>query len=70
MTKTNNETIRDDYALRRLHFMGSPHVIATALLNGPDGLTLIDPGRPRACRRSRLAWAAMDYRCAMCAGFF
>ena len=31
-----------------LHFMGSPHVIATALLNGPDGLTLIDPG-PTSC---------------------
>ncbi len=31
-----------------LHFMGSRHVIATALLNGPDGLTLIDPG-PTSC---------------------
>ena len=31
-----------------LHFRGSPRVIATALLNGPDGLTLIDPG-PTSC---------------------
>ena len=31
-----------------LHFRGSPHVIATAVLNGPDGLTLIDPG-PTSC---------------------
>ena len=31
-----------------LQFRGSPHVIATALLNGPDGLTLIDPG-PTSC---------------------
>lgn len=31
-----------------LQFRGSPRVIATALLNGPDGLTLIDPG-PTSC---------------------
>ncbi len=31
-----------------LQFMGSPRVIATALLNGPGGLTLIDPG-PTSC---------------------
>ena len=31
-----------------LQFMGSPGVIATALLNGPGGLTLIDPG-PTSC---------------------
>ena len=31
-----------------LHFRGSPRVIATALLDGPDGLTLIDPG-PTTC---------------------
>jgi glyoxylase-like metal-dependent hydrolase (beta-lactamase superfamily II) len=31
-----------------LHFRGSPRVIATALLNGPDGLTLVDPG-PTSC---------------------
>ena len=31
-----------------LHFRGSPRVIATALLDGPDGLTLIDPG-PTSC---------------------
>jgi glyoxylase-like metal-dependent hydrolase (beta-lactamase superfamily II) len=31
-----------------LHFSGSPRVIATALLNGPEGLTLVDPG-PTSC---------------------
>ena len=31
-----------------LHFRGSPRVIATALLNGPEGLTLVDPG-PTSC---------------------
>jgi glyoxylase-like metal-dependent hydrolase (beta-lactamase superfamily II) len=31
-----------------LQFRGSPRVIATALLNGPNGLTLIDPG-PTSC---------------------
>ncbi len=31
-----------------LQFRGSPRVIATALLNGPGGLTLIDPG-PTSC---------------------
>ena len=31
-----------------LHFRGSPRVIATAMLNGPDGVTLIDPG-PTSC---------------------
>jgi len=31
-----------------LQFKGSPRVIATALLNGPNGLTLIDPG-PTSC---------------------
>ena len=31
-----------------LHFRGSPRVIATALINGPGGLTLIDPG-PTSC---------------------
>ena len=31
-----------------LRFRGSPRVIATALLNGPGGLTLIDPG-PTSC---------------------
>jgi glyoxylase-like metal-dependent hydrolase (beta-lactamase superfamily II) len=31
-----------------LHFKGSPRVIATALLTGPDGVTLIDPG-PASC---------------------
>jgi glyoxylase-like metal-dependent hydrolase (beta-lactamase superfamily II) len=31
-----------------LHFLGSPRVIATALINGPGGLTLIDPG-PTSC---------------------
>ena len=31
-----------------LLFRGSPRVIATALLNGPGGLTLIDPG-PTSC---------------------
>ena len=27
-----------------LQFRGSPRVIATAILSGPDGVTLIDPG--------------------------
>ena len=31
-----------------LQFRGSPRVIATALINGPGGLTLIDPG-PTSC---------------------
>jgi glyoxylase-like metal-dependent hydrolase (beta-lactamase superfamily II) len=31
-----------------LQFRGSPRVIATALLNGPGGVTLIDPG-PTSC---------------------
>lgn len=31
-----------------LHFKGSPRVIATALLTGRDGVTLIDPG-PASC---------------------
>ncbi len=31
-----------------LQFRGSPRVIATALLQGPDGLTLVDPG-PTSC---------------------
>lgn len=31
-----------------LNFRGSPRVIATALLNGSDGVTLIDPG-PTSC---------------------
>ena len=31
-----------------LQFKGSPHVIATALLTGRDGVTLIDPG-PTSC---------------------
>jgi glyoxylase-like metal-dependent hydrolase (beta-lactamase superfamily II) len=31
-----------------LHFKGSPRVIATALLTGRDGVTLIDPG-PTSC---------------------
>ena len=31
-----------------LHFRGSPRVIAAALVNGPGGLTLIDPG-PTSC---------------------
>jgi glyoxylase-like metal-dependent hydrolase (beta-lactamase superfamily II) len=31
-----------------LQFRGSPRVIATALLNGADGVTLIDPG-PTSC---------------------
>jgi glyoxylase-like metal-dependent hydrolase (beta-lactamase superfamily II) len=31
-----------------LQFKGSPRVIATALLTGPDGVTLIDPG-PASC---------------------
>jgi glyoxylase-like metal-dependent hydrolase (beta-lactamase superfamily II) len=31
-----------------LQFRGSPRVIATALVNGPGGLTLIDPG-PTSC---------------------
>jgi glyoxylase-like metal-dependent hydrolase (beta-lactamase superfamily II) len=31
-----------------LRFLGSPGVIATALLKGPDGVTLIDPG-PTSC---------------------
>ena len=31
-----------------LQFRGSPRVIATALLSGPDGVTLIDPG-PTSC---------------------
>ncbi len=31
-----------------LQFRGSPRVVATALLNGPGGLTLIDPG-PTSC---------------------
>jgi glyoxylase-like metal-dependent hydrolase (beta-lactamase superfamily II) len=31
-----------------LQFLGSPRVIATALLKGPDGVTLIDPG-PTSC---------------------
>ena len=31
-----------------LQFLGSPRVIATALLQGPDGVTLIDPG-PTSC---------------------
>ena len=31
-----------------LQFKGSPRVIATALLSGPDGVTLIDPG-PTSC---------------------
>lgn len=34
-----------------LQFRGSPRVIATALLNGPDGLTLVDPG-PTSCLRA------------------
>lgn len=33
-----------------LQFKGSPRVIATALLTGPDGVTLIDPG-PTSCLR-------------------
>ena len=31
-----------------LNFRGSPRVIATAVLSGPDGITLIDPG-PTSC---------------------
>ncbi len=31
-----------------LQFRGSPRVVATALINGPGGLTLIDPG-PTSC---------------------
>ena len=31
-----------------LQFRGSPRVIATAVLSGPDGVTLIDPG-PTSC---------------------
>ncbi len=31
-----------------LHFRGSDRVIATAVLSGPDGVTLIDPG-PTSC---------------------
>ena len=31
-----------------LHFLGRRHVIGTAVLRGPSGLTLIDPG-PTAC---------------------
>ncbi len=31
-----------------LHFKGSPRVIATAVLSGPDGVTLVDPG-PTSC---------------------
>jgi glyoxylase-like metal-dependent hydrolase (beta-lactamase superfamily II) len=31
-----------------LQFRGSPRVIATAILSGPDGVTLIDPG-PTSC---------------------
>jgi len=31
-----------------LQFLGSPRVIATAVLKGPDGVTLIDPG-PTSC---------------------
>lgn len=31
-----------------LHFRGSPHVIATAVLTGNDGVTLVDPG-PTSC---------------------
>jgi glyoxylase-like metal-dependent hydrolase (beta-lactamase superfamily II) len=27
-----------------LHFLGSPEVIATAVLDGPDGVALVDPG--------------------------
>ena len=45
-----------------LQFRGSPRVIATALLNGPGGLTLIDPG-PTSCLpvleaglRETIAW--------------
>jgi len=28
-----------------LQFRGSPHVIATAILNSPGGAALVDPGR-------------------------
>ena len=31
-----------------LQFRGSPRVIATAILQGADGVTLIDPG-PTSC---------------------
>lgn len=31
-----------------LHFRGSPHVIATAIMTSADGVTLIDPG-PTSC---------------------
>lgn len=31
-----------------LNFRGSPRVIATAVLSGPDGVTLVDPG-PTSC---------------------
>src|SRR5918995_4079194 len=40
------EEVTADYI--DLHFRGSPRVIATPVLSGPDGVTLIDPG-PTSC---------------------
>ena len=40
-----------------LHFLGIPEVIATAVLRGPDGVALIDPGPATTLDRLRAALA-------------
>ena len=42
------ETIGRGVQFADLKFLGHPRVIATAVLRGPNGLTLVDPG-PASC---------------------